>query len=92
MELFDVLKTITSHPLNQGRKLNAILGFIRWKIARRLIDSPIVINFVNGMCSLTSSGMTGSTTGLHEFEDIAFIMHLLRTTDGFVDVGANVGS
>jgi len=40
--------------------------------------------------------MTGATgniyTGLHEFEDMAFIMHLLRAADGFVDVGANVGS
>lgn len=96
MELFNVFKTITSHPLNQGRKLSAILGFIRWQVASRIIDSAIAINFVNGTRLLTSNGMTGATgniyTGLHEFEDMAFIMHLLRARDGFVDVGANVGS
>ncbi|MGZ0080376.1 hypothetical protein [Methylomonas sp. YC3] len=43
MELFDVLKTVTRHPLNRGRKLNAILGFIRWQVASRLIDSPIAL-------------------------------------------------
>lgn len=40
--------------------------------------------------------MTGATgniyTGLHEFEDMAFVLHLLRKGDLFVDVGANVGS
>jgi FkbM family methyltransferase len=40
--------------------------------------------------------MTGATgnvyCGLHEFEDMAFVMHALRPDDLFVDVGANVGS
>jgi hypothetical protein len=41
-------------------------------------------------------GMTGATgniyTGLHEFTDMAFCLHLLRVGDLFVDVGANIGS
>lgn len=40
--------------------------------------------------------MTGATgniyTGLHEFIDMAFCLHLLRPGDLFIDVGANVGS
>ncbi len=40
--------------------------------------------------------MTGATgniyTGLHEFEDMSFVLHVLRKGDLFVDVGANVGS
>ena len=39
--------------------------------------------------------MTGATqniyTGLHEFEDCGFLLHLLRESDLFVDIGANVG-
>jgi FkbM family methyltransferase len=96
MELFDVFKTITNHPLNQGRTINAILGFIRWQIASRLLDRPVAVNFVNATRLLVSKGMTGATgniyTGLHEFEDMAFIMHFLRAGDSFVDVGANIGS
>jgi FkbM family methyltransferase len=38
------------------------------------------------------TGATGSIyTGLHEFEEMAFTLHLLRPDDLFVDVGANVG-
>lgn len=40
--------------------------------------------------------MTGATgnlyCGLHEFEDMAFVLHFLREEDLFVDVGANIGS
>jgi FkbM family methyltransferase len=38
-------------------------------------------------------GATGNIyCGLHEFADMAFLLHLLRPQDLFVDVGANVGS
>jgi hypothetical protein len=30
--------------------------------------------------------------GLHEFEEMAFLLHFLRRGDLFADVGANVGS
>jgi FkbM family methyltransferase len=40
--------------------------------------------------------MTGATgniyCGLHEFVEMAFLLHLLRPGDLFLDVGANVGS
>ena len=40
--------------------------------------------------------MTGATgniyCGLHEFADMAFVLHLLQPGDLFVDVGANIGS
>ncbi len=39
------------------------------------------------------NGATGNFyTGLHEFEDMSFVLHALRSTDVFVDVGANIGS
>ncbi len=41
-------------------------------------------------------GAPGATNnlycGLHEYEDMAFLLHYLRPEDTFVDIGANVGS
>jgi FkbM family methyltransferase len=41
-------------------------------------------------------GMAGATgniyCGLHEFEDMSFLLHFLRPEDLFVDIGANIGS
>jgi FkbM family methyltransferase len=40
--------------------------------------------------------MTGATgnlyCGLHEFNDMGFLLHFLREEDLFVDIGANIGS
>ncbi|MGR6034296.1 MAG: FkbM family methyltransferase [Candidatus Nitrosoglobus sp.] len=45
---------------------------------------------------LVQTGMTGATmnlyVGLHEFEDMSFLLHMLREGDLFVDAGANVGT
>jgi FkbM family methyltransferase len=39
------------------------------------------------------TGVTGNIyAGLHEFVDMAFVLHLLQRGDCFFDVGANVGS
>lgn len=39
------------------------------------------------------SGATGNLYfGLHEFADMAFMLHLLRPSDLMVDIGANVGT
>ena len=59
------------------------------------MPGPVAVNFVNKTRLLVAPGMTGATgnvyTGLHEFHDMAFALHLLRRDDIFVDVGANVG-
>jgi FkbM family methyltransferase len=96
MGIIDTLSFITQHPLNEHRKLKAIHRWLCWQVGSRLVPGPVVINFVNNSMLLVTPGMTGATgnvyTGLHEFQDMAFVLHLLRRGDVFVDVGANVGS
>jgi FkbM family methyltransferase len=57
---------------------------------------PIALPFVEGTALFAKRSMTGATgnwyCGLHEVRDMAFVLHLLRTDDHFLDVGANVGS
>jgi FkbM family methyltransferase len=85
-----------NHPLNRGQKFHSLKRFVKWQIGSRLVPGPIIVPFVNDACLIASPGMTGATgniyAGLHEFEDMAFILHSLRPDDLFVDVGANVGS
>jgi FkbM family methyltransferase len=94
--MLSVLKFITSHPLNRRDKIGALSRFVRWQLATRLWHGAIAVDYVNGTRLLVARGMRGATgnvyCGLHEFEDMAFVLHLLRKGDGFVDVGANVGS
>jgi len=52
--------------------------------------------YVDDTWLFAARGMTGATgnwyCGLHEVAEMAFVLHLLRPDDHFVDVGANVGS
>lgn len=58
--------------------------------------APILVPFVNNATLLVEQGMTGATgciyCGIHEFEDMALLLHFLRPEDLFIDVGANVGT
>ncbi len=54
------------------------------------------MKFINGTHLWARRGETGVTGniyyGLHEFEDMAFVAHVLRPGDLFADIGANAGS
>lgn len=51
------------------------------------------INRTKFLAGLGETGLTGNIyCGLHEFEDMSFVLHFLRDTDTFVDIGANAGS
>ncbi len=62
----------------------------------RWVKYPVVYPFVESSKLLIQKGMAGATgnvyTGLHEFDDMAFTLHVLRENDLFADIGANIGS
>ncbi|RYX84315.1 FkbM family methyltransferase [bacterium] len=94
--VFSLFSFIANHPLNRKHKVASIRNFFAWQVGSRLVPGPVVVNFVNDSKLLVKPGMTGATlniyTGLHEFEDMSFVLHALRKNDVFVDVGANVGT
>jgi len=96
MGVLSSLRFVVRHPLNRGRSVRALLGWLRWQVGSRLAPGAVLVDFVDDAVLRVEPGMTGATgnvyTGLHEFEDMAFLLHLLRPGDLFVDVGANVGS
>jgi FkbM family methyltransferase len=96
MSMLNTLKFITSHPVNNGKKIAALTRFFKWQLGSRLVPGSVVYNWINGSKFLVETGETGLTgniyTGLHEFPDMAYLLHVLRPDDLFVDVGANVGS
>lgn len=95
--MFRTLRYITArHPLSRQHKLATLKRYVGWQLGSRLLPGPIAVPFVNNARMLVSPGMRGLTgniyTGLHEFEDMAFVLHCLRPSDNFVDIGANMGA
>ena len=94
--LYRTLHFIINHPATRKSKLAAIKRFFQWQLHARILDRPVVYPFIQGSKLVIKRGMTGATgniyTGLHEFEEMMFLLHLLRAGDLFCDVGANIGS
>jgi FkbM family methyltransferase len=94
-ELFSTLKFIAEHPLNRQRLVAALVRYVIWQCRSR-IKTEHVYQWIDGMKLVVRTGMTGATgniyCGLHEFADMAFVLHALKPNDLFLDVGANVGS
>jgi FkbM family methyltransferase len=92
----DTLRFILNHPLNRGGKMRALGRLLHWQLATRISGRPVRFAFVEDTFFVAGRGMTGASgnfyCGMHEPEDMAFVLHYLRPGDVFYDVGANVGS
>jgi FkbM family methyltransferase len=88
---------ILKHPLGKKHPAKALWRFAWWQAQSRLSKSKFIIKpFVGDVKFYAAKGLSGITgniyTGLHEFNDMAFLLHFLRPDDTFFDIGANVGS
>jgi FkbM family methyltransferase len=96
MSVLSRLKFVTDHPLNRQHKIKSLIRFAKWQIGSRLVPGAVVFDWIDGAKFLVRNGETGLTgnvyTGLHEFADMAFLLHVLRAEDLFIDAGANLGS
>lgn len=96
MQLIDLISFIVNHPLNRDRRAAALWQALKWQIGSRLLPGEAVFDWVDGARFHVRRGETGLTgniyTGLHEFQDMGFLLHFLRPDDFFVDIGANSGS
>jgi len=94
--LLNTLSFVVRHPLNRHRTLASVHRYLRWQLGSRLVPGAVAIPFVNSTRLLVLPGMTGATQnvycGLHEYQDMAFVLHALREDNLFVDIEANVGS
>jgi len=95
MTPYKIAQFIWRHPLASRNRGLAFKRFLSWQIGQRLLRRPVLCPFVEDSVLLIEKGMVGATgniyTGLTEFEDMAFVLHVLREDDLFVDIGANVG-
>lgn len=93
--LADTLSFILRHPISGRTPLRSALRWAGWQLRSRMA-AEVVVPWIGKTRLIARSGMSGATgniyCGLHEFPEMAFILHVLRPGDLFCDAGANVGS
>lgn len=90
------IKEIVEHPLNVQNRFRAFRRYIAWNIGRRLLcEAAYEIELIPGVRIVLSNrenyATLAYTCGLYDFEDMLFMMHMLRPGDCFGDFGSNVG-
>ena len=89
------LAATRSHELARSHQAVALKRFVTLQVRTRLSGGPLLVPFVGGTRIFVGAGYRANGNyywGLHEYSDMAFLLHYLRPSDLFVDVGANVGS
>lgn len=96
MGILNTVSYVANHPLNRQRKLGALAELFRFWAGSRLVTGAVAYPWINGTKVLVRPGEQGLNgnvyCGLHEFADMAYLLHVTAADDLFVDVGANVGS
>ena len=95
-QLQAIFKTINSHPLAGKHRLKAYGKFIYWQILNVVDPKERKVKFLKHSFLFAKKSRKGATgniyLGLHEFEDMGFLLHFLRPGDMFFDIGSNIGS
>src|SRR5258706_6390791 len=96
MSLANSLKFVAAHPVNRDQRIRALWRVLKWQLGTRLVPGQVVFPWIDGARFIVERGETGLTgnvyCGLHEFPEMAFVLHVVAPGDCFIDVGANVGS
>ena len=90
------LPWIWNHPLAKRQRWNAYARYAWWQCRSRLTATSYAMPWVNGSQLVLEPSMQGAKgnlyAGLHEWPDMAFVLHLLRPSDHVLDTGSNVGT
>jgi FkbM family methyltransferase len=96
MSVLRLIRRVASSPINRDHKVAALWRFAKWQVGSRLVPGKVLVDWIDGAKFIAGRGEHGLTgniyNGLHEFHDMAYVLHALNDADLFIDVGANVGS
>ena len=92
----NLVRATFAHPIGRRQPIRALSRIVGWQLRSRLSRRTFEHRWIGGSRLMVEHGMTGATGniyfGLHEFADMAIVIHLLREGDLMLDIGANVGS
>ena len=94
-ELIWLLGHVLRHPNNRRQRLRAVRRFFRWQLHKRLRKTPITVRVGTNrsfkvVCDSSFSSLVVYNR-LPDWDEMNFLLRLLHPSDGFIDIGANVG-
>lgn len=94
-ELRWLLGCVLRHPHNRGHRIRAFFRFVSWQFRKRLLKRPTVVRVGTTRKFKVVCDSPFSSTVLYnvlpDWDEMNFLLRFLRPSDGFIDIGANVG-
>lgn len=96
LRVLQQLKLIYGHPLNRRNRLAALQRYFYWQFTSMLSNGDVVVPFVAGsrltLNRTCTPAQSNFYSGLADLQMMGFLLHFLKETDVFYDVGAFVGT
>jgi FkbM family methyltransferase len=91
-----IKRFIDNHPIASRAKLKCYLRVLNWQLSQAISPGLKRKQFVENSYLMLKKGLAGATShiyaGLGEYEEMGFLLHLLRKEDYFGDIGSNIGA
>ena len=90
-----ISKKFNENPLTKNDRVSAYYRYIKFNIHQIIFNKEKIYPFLNNTRFYAKKGLSGIIPniyfGLHEVEEMSFLLHYLKDEDTFLDIGANVG-
>jgi FkbM family methyltransferase len=91
-----ILRAVWDHPANAGAKSRAVLRAGLWQLYKRVAHGPLTVSAFGSTRLRCYPDSTYASNRFYfsewvDFTEMRFISRYLRSGDGFIDGGANIG-
>jgi FkbM family methyltransferase len=91
-----ITRAVVRHPANEARRGRALSRAIGWQLYKRVVRRPLEISYAGFRLRCYPDSHSASNIfyfgALYDWHEMRFLQRYLRPGDGFVDVGANIGT
>jgi FkbM family methyltransferase len=96
-EVMTLVRYVYTHPANRRGAVSALGRLLGWQLYKRLVRRPFNLRLSETLkirCypDSTIASQLIYCRGLPDYHEMLFVQDYLRRGDGFIDVGANIGS
>ncbi len=91
-----ILKRTWNHPSNRSRRVRALGSAVEWQVEKRVVRRPRDVAYFGFRLRCYPDSQSASNviyfTPCYNPDEMGFIRAYLRPGDGFLDIGANIGT
>jgi FkbM family methyltransferase len=91
-----IVTSVVKHPSNDGRRVRALARAVGWQLYKRVYRRPLDIRYAGLHLRCHPDSNSASNViyyGVkYDFDEMTFMQRYLRPGDGYIDVGANIGT